>query len=1119
MNIEDFIKLTEGFGLILTEKDGDLIMNKNKFGSFRDDLEQHKDMIISFMRENKPALKKYIRDNPRKPFSFYKLSPLQEGLLFHGLYDNKSSSYVEQLCLDFPKDLDIHTFKKSWEYLMSQYTILRTGFHHKSLEVPVQCVYEGVALPITELDYSHYSSEEQQEKINVLESLDLSKGFDFTKAPLFRITLIKKKTEHYRMIFTNHHIILDGWSVSILIGQFMAYYNQLKEGNTITAPKVDSFKDYIDYIGQIPSYKSENFWREFLSDIESGSLLPFADKEISRNRSKVVLKKDELNFDKKFTKLIKKFAKKHRLTVNTIMQGVWGLLLSKYTGKSDAVFGVTVSGRPSDMEDAEHRIGLYINMLPLYCKLKSDERLINWLLGIQNSQLASREYQYSSLSHLQQLTNVQGELFDTILVYQNYPEASELSSIEGTLEISNADAKVQTNYPLTLSVAERETLHIGFSYNTLHLHSSSIEMMIKHFQYVLEQFVEASTETLIGGIGIVSSEERHELLEVFNDTSKDYSNHKTVVDAFEFHAANTPDSVAVVYQDEQLTYKELNEHSNRLANYLKDTYTLGTDDRVGVLLEPSLWNIISFLGILKTGAAYVPIDMSLPTTRKSFIINDTDLKVLIIESMNVLDVVDYEIPIYSIDLEFEDLQIGDSNSHNLDIEIAPTDLVYIIYTSGSTGNPKGVMIEHKGFKNIILYQKEFLELSADNGILQFAPLSFDASCAETFLALASGASLFIPTEKERMNVDLLIDLIEINGIDVVNLAPSYQALLKGRNISLKVLKSMGEPLNIPLAQSFQDQGIKVLNGYGPTENTIGITMSAQPILDNDLVTIGKPVANVQVYILGNNLELLPKGITGELYVSGIGVARGYVNAPELTKEKFITNPYVEDERMYRTGDLARWLPDGNIEFVGRRDNQVKIRGYRIELDEIEHALSKITGIKRSCVLAKEETDGNNNLVGYIVKENILEMDDIKTQLIAQLPEYMVPQLWVEMEEFPLTRNGKLDKKSLPEPGAFQGSRKKKVAPTNEIEEKLIVIWQNILSVENIGIEDNFFELGGHSLLAIRMVTNIIKELKEDIDVHVVFEHSTIKELSDYIQFQKIENNKIKSEAPKYKVEL
>ncbi|MBB6498037.1 non-ribosomal peptide synthase/polyketide synthase [Pedobacter cryoconitis] len=1038
--------------------------------------------------------------------SIYRLGGLQEGMLFHDLY-NEKGAFTEQLSCDL-MSLQTAAFIQSWESLVEQHSILRTGFNHDVFSLPVQCVYKEVSLPVTLLDYRNMSSDEQEEAIREYEQTDRRKGFNLESAPLIRICLIQLSDDKYRLIWSFHHILLDGWSIPVLLGELLSNYELLETGKALTQQPVDRYEDYIRYIEKKDKEHTAGYWRNYLAQVEEGCLLPFVGATVDRTRG-IGMKEGIMELDAVTTDRINNYAKQNHLTVNSVMQGVWAYLLYRYTGRQDVIYGVTVSGRPEDLPGIEAKVGLFINTLPLYIRLDHSDDITQWFQTLQQGQLENREYQYTTLNDIQRWTNIKGDLFDTSIVFQNYP-ISESDMQKGVaLEVSDVVVHPQTNYPLTINVITGRETSLLFVYNDELLDEPSVEMMMGHFRQVLLQLVEKEIKSW-SEVELLTPSEKELLLYTFNNKVVAYPHTQTLVDLFVQQAALRPESPALVFENRIWSYGELNERSGRLASYLR-TKGVKADVLVPVYLERSAEMVVAILGIMKAGGAYVPLDTEYPAERISYILKDTAASIVVTTADKVqhLSIIT-DVSLVSIDGDAE--LIGAYPFSIPQGEVKPEDLAYVIYTSGSTGQPKGVMVEHAGMLNHLYAKINDLHLNSSSVVAFTASYTFDISVWQLFSALLCGGVTIIYPSQLILEPVALMEKIDQNGVTILELVPSYLTAVLRENIAVKLEKLeyllvTGEAVSQPLlAQWFEHPDyarIPVINAYGPTEASDDIchyVMEKTPEQIN--IPLGSPIQNLQLYVFNNELNLCPVGVTGEICVAGIGVSRGYLNRPDLTAAKFITDPFHPENRMYRTGDLGRWLPDGNIEYLGRIDDQVKVRGFRIELGEIENVLQQYESISQAVVIVKADANGNKRLVAYLSAEAGYDKEIMLNWLKGLLPDYMVPSFFIKLAALPLTANGKIDKKALPDPDTNELLATAYAAPRNPLEEALAVIWQDMLGITRVGIYDNFFELGGLSLLVIGLVSVIKKELKVKLQVRDIFNYPTIDSLAAIMNTRK-----------------
>ncbi|MCB9251757.1 MAG: non-ribosomal peptide synthase/polyketide synthase, partial [Flavobacteriales bacterium] len=1053
----------------------------------------------NFLKLEKPSgiIKDLIED-------IYPLSGLQEGLLFHSLYNNNAGSYVEQLNCDI-RDLDIAVFQKSWDHILDSFSILRTGFFTKIFSDSFQVVYKKVSLPIYKEDLSQLNQEDQETFISDYLNKDIEKGFDMSLAPLMRISLFDLGSGLTRMTLTSHHILLDGWSFQILMESFLKAYDHYSENTYPLTKDSDNFRDYVDFIVGKEVKDSEQHWKKYLKEIEKPSLLPFVNESHNRNMGLGNYNSVKRSIDKEITKRIQNFVSDQHITVNTFMQGVWSILLHKYLQSDLITYGVIVSGRPESMKNVERKVGLFINTLVFKSEIEKDLESVEWLKKLQMEQVESRKYQYTPLSHVKEITGQKNDLFDTLMVFENYPVSDVVKAKKWSLRISNLKKSEHTNYPLTIVIGSSDVINLNFSFNSLLLTQRQTEKISDHFINVVHELLDKPSAG-VHQLQIMNAEEL-KLLNSFNNTKTTYPKDKTIVELFEQQVKKTPNQTALIYEQKRMSYEELNERSNRLAHYLiKQGVT--KDTLVPLCMERGMEMIVAILGILKSGGAYVPIDPQYPQQRIDYMLKDTGSNTFLVntDTINRLKLKGA--------IAIDKLDLSKQSSENPKQRSAPDSAAYVIYTSGSTGQPKGVVVEHRNVVSLAT-GGGFTSFKTTDTLLSTGAPTFDASTIEYWGMLLNGGKLVLSREENLLNhARLKSDILE-HWVTKMWFTSSWFNQLVDTDLELfKPLKTImvgGERLSPPHISKLRKKypEIELINGYGPTENTtFSLTHHITATDFETDIPIGKVLANREAYILDNLQQLLPVGVPGEIYLGGAGLSRGYLNNPELTKEKFITHPFSEDPeaRLYKTGDLGRWTEEGEIEYLGRLDDQVKIRGYRIELGEIESALEKTGRITASVVLSRKDQTGTNRLVGYVVKKKGSTKENIQKALEKLLPEYMIPQWWVELESIPLTPNGKVDKKALPEVDAEGQRSGSYVAPHNQTQQKLVEIWQGLLGVEKVGIEDNFFELGGHSILAMRLRSEIFRNLNLDVQIKDLFQYNTISELDAFLKSID-ENNK------------
>ncbi|NEZ84183.1 amino acid adenylation domain-containing protein [Clostridium botulinum] len=1019
--------------------------------------------------------------------NIYSLTPMQMGMLFHALKDEESSSYFEQSIFTLKGEIDLNIFERSFNKVIERYDILRTVFVYENVDKPKQIVFKERKARIGYEDISKLSNESKENYIENFISKDKEKGFNLGKDLLIKISILKVEKDKYEVVWSFHHILMDGWCLNIIMNDFFNIYSQLQEEKSIELPKVTPYIEYIKWLEDRKKLNNEGeeYWRNYLSCYENVARIPISAER--HKEEKYELKELKFAINKEKTKKLERIVKTERVTMNTIIQAVWGILLQRYNNIDDVVFGTVVSGRNANIEGIDRMVGLFINTIPVRIKTESGMSFVELIKEIQKLSLESSKYDYYPLAEIQSKTKLKNELINNIVVYENYYIDNSSINLNEKINkkfiMENMKSREETNYDLNLIIGPSEELNIKLSYNKKIYDDYIIEKISKQLALIIDTII-SNKNILVDEIEIIEEEEKNKILYEFNDTKVDYPKDKTIQELFEEQVEKTPNNIAVVFEDKKLTYRELNEKANSLGRLLRDK-GVKADSIVGIMVERSVEMIVGIMGILKSGGAYLPIDPSYPVERIEYMIEDAKIDILI-TSEEFINKVKFSKSIVNIK------EKSILKKDNLDIINKSSDLAYVIYTSGSTGRPKGVMVEHKSLINLCNYHNKKFNIKEEDKSTSYAEFSFDASVWEVFPYLIIGATIYIINENIKLDIIKLNKYYEKNNITISFLpTPICQQFMEVDNTSLRVILTGGDKLN-----NYKEKQISIINNYGPTEATV-LTTSYHVKSKVNNIPIGKPMYNQRVYIL-NNKKVAPIGVSGELCISGDGLARGYLNNPELTSEKFVDNPFEPGERMYRTGDLAKWLPDGNIEFLGRIDNQVKIRGFRIELEEIENRLLEYEGVKEAVVVAKEDKERSKYLCAYIVSNNKIDRNELKNYLLKGLPEYMIPSYFIELEKIPLTSNGKIDRRALPEPNRKMNIGIGYEAAGNELEEKLVKIWSEILEVNEIGINDNFFELDGNSLKAMMLVSKIYKELEVEVPLNDLFKAATIKELSKYI---------------------
>ncbi|MCK4258700.1 MAG: non-ribosomal peptide synthase/polyketide synthase, partial [Halanaerobiales bacterium] len=1021
----------------------------------------------------------------------YSLTPLQEGMLYHYLLDSNSSQHFEQSSFTIEGELNIDYLEKAWNCVIQNNEVLRTIFSWKELKKPVQLVLRRNPSKITVHDFTDFNKDDLVDRLNELKEQDRGEQFVLENGPNLRLQVCNLLENEFEIIFSFHHILFDGWCLGIIYRELFAIYLKLQQGMKISELNKSVHKHYREYINWLKNQdqkKAAEFWQEYLNGFTTQTNLPtdYHNKEMISNQDTKKLEKSS-----EFGKKLEGLAKELKVTVNTLLQTAWGLLLQRYNNNNDVVFGTIVSGRAADIQGIEEMVGLFINNIPVRVQCEWDQRVSELLKEIYQESIDRQEFETNSLPEIKAQSELSGEkisLFESLFVFENYPVDQSLNQMDVGFVVKDYDAFELTNYDLNIeAIYAGEILELKFGYNTERFKAETIERMMEHYENLLTDMVYHPNKQ-IKDIEILIDHEKEQILEGFNQTEYEYPKDKTILQLIETQVECTPDKIAVVFDDQKITYRELNTLGNRWGRILREK-GVAPDQLVGILVEPSLEMMIGIIGVLKAGGAYLPIDHKYPKQRIEYMLNDSKSQILLTQS-HLQELFSVEIEVICIDEMLNGPR--DEDLENLARVNKTKDLAYVIYTSGSTGQPKGVMIENRSLVNFCYWFNDYYQVTPSDRFTRYAGFGFDANISETFAPLIIGAETHILSDEIRLNLHRLNEYLEMNQITVTYL-PTQMAeqFMKLENHSLKVLLTGGEKL-----KSFVKQKYRFCNNYGPTESTVCTTcMEIDQEYKN--IPIGKPIYNHKVYVLDHNKNLQPIGIVGELCVSGIGLSRGYLNREDLTNEKFITNPFASGEKMYLTGDLVRWLPDGNIEYISRNDHQVKIRGFRIELGELESLLIGHSEIQETVVIDREDNNGSKYLIAYFVSNSDLARSEIRDFLLKKLPDYMVPSYFVQLDKLPLNAHGKIDKNALPNvDGNIEVTEY--VAPTNELQEKLAKIWSDVLEIERIGIKDDFFALGGHSLKGTYLVSNIYKEMNVEIPLSKLFENPTIEELAEYI---------------------
>jgi amino acid adenylation domain-containing protein len=1027
---------------------------------------------------------------------------IQEGMLFHYISNPDSKEYYEQLSLTLTGKVSPELVEKAWNAVVESNEMLRTIYRWEKLEKPIQIILKKLEVKVRFHDLSNLKEKDRRSELDRIKKDDINSYIDITNET-FRVLLCKISDEESEMIIGNHHIIYDGWSNGIILKEFLQAYKALSAGELPERVKKNRFQELIKWYKLQDKNSQKEYWSNYLEnyDINDDIFNGVSDaRELTCYSYKIT---DEL------CERTVNFARENKVSLSTVLYSIWGILLHKLNNTDDIVFGTTISGRNVDIKDVDEIVGLFINTIPLRIKINPGDTVGGIIFDADTSLEKRGRFENTSFIDIKEYCGLRPRqnLFNSIVVVENYPLDFKKMELDGLFKISDFSMIESTNFNMTLGIIPFNGIELNFKYCNCTVRDSLIRRLGEYFENILEIAVK-NKNTKVFDIEIISDEEKRRILGSFNNTDAEYMKEKTIHGLLEEQVKKTPDKTAVIFGDEKLSYRELNEKTNMLARTLRKR-GIRSDSIVGIMVERSVEMLIGIFGILKAGGAYLPIDPEYPEDRVNYMLEDSKANVLLTRKR-------YKegISFPGVVVNVDDKNEYDRDGSNLDASGSSGDLAYVIYTSGSTGKPKGAMIEHHSVINRIFWMNKAYPIDGNDVILQKTTYTFDVSVWELFWWSFVGAGVCLLENKGEKDPDVIIESIKKNNVTVMHFVPSmfnsflHYIEMKGNFEEIAGLKQIfcsGEALSVKHIEMFnritdKARHIKLINLYGPTEATVDVShYECRREEKTGVIPIGKPIDNIRLYIIGSNRELQPIGLAGELCISGVGLARGYLNKPELTEEKFIDNPFEPGKKMYRTGDLARWMPDGNIEYLGRMDFQVKIRGFRIELGEIESVLRKHTGVKDAVVTAKSvgNEGGDKKLVAYLVPkegETLIETQ-LREYLGEKLPEYMVPTVYVMMDEIPLTSSGKANIRALPEPEtADLRSKEEYVAPSTDTEKKLAEVWGKVLGIEKVSINDNFFNLGGDSILSIQVMA-LAKKNGLDLSIQQLFKYPTIRGLS------------------------
>jgi len=1018
----------------------------------------------------------------------YPLSPMQESILYHALLKPDSPAYHEQVIYHISGPIDVMVMKKSWQILFERHDVLRTVFVFEKVKRPLQAVLRQTNIEFDYHDMRQFSEDEQQSALKKFNQTDYANSFDLNNGPLMRMSVSQLNNETFVILWSLHHIIMDGWCVGLLLHEFTHIYIALQNNESDSLPAPPAYSRYIQWVEQQNQETAKNYWKKALAGYHQSVDLPGKRPPTDVEPETSNIKRLNYRLPTLLTTQLKQYSVAWQVTLGSIMQAAWAALLAKYNDCNDVVFGMTVSGRPANLAGVEGMMGVFINTIPLRLMISETATLQSLAEKVQARAIASEPYHYLPLSDIQQCNKLGNDLINHVLAFENYPTGQSRQ----IFDVTHIEKTETPPYDFNIIIEPGEHIDILLMFAPDQFHQSFVERIVGHLQALLSAGLTEHNPAL-RHIDILDEKEKHKLLQQFNNTSVALPKQVTWIDYFEQHATTHPDQIAVFDDSLSLTYQTLDQRANYLAHYLKTQYAIQAEQRVAVIIHRSHWLVQAFLGINKASAVYVPIDPDHPLDRQLDIIADAQCQLVLTDDPDNKRLQSkLAIPLISI-CQMEQSQIVPPAR-----DLTADPLSYIIYTSGSTGKPKGIMIEHHGVLNLALSYGDFATLNSHCRLTLFSSPAFDASIFEMAPALTNGAALVIVPDEMRYDCQQYCQFIYDMQVTHSYMPPALceQACqFHAELIKNTLILSGGDIL-----KNIGTGSVQVSNNYGPSEYSVAATCCMISTENAQApFPIGKPINNTEIFIINSQQQLCPIQVTGEICIAGEGLARGYWQQPEMTQQKFVAHPFKPNTRMYRSGDRGRWREDGQLEFLGRLDDQLKIHGHRIEPTEIESALLAHPDIQEAAVISKQ-THNNPMLIAFIVAHgDHLNKQALLNWLAKRIPKYMMPSQIHPCDTLARTHNGKLDRRALQQQ-ADQLLIPSDTSPPSTTTECVIAnIWQQVLSIESIKRYDNFFSLGGHSLTAMRVLSQLRNHFKKEIPLQLLFDQPILAELANAVE--------------------
>jgi amino acid adenylation domain-containing protein len=1046
----------------------------------------------------------------------YPVSRLQAGMLFHSAYSPETAIYHDIFSFHLRADMDVEKFRSSIREIGNRHPVLRTSFDLAEFSEPLQLVHAEIEVPLEVEDLRGLTAAQQQSAIREWAQREHRQSFDFKQAPLFRVQLHRRAADTFQFSFSFHHAILDGWSVAVLLTDLFRHYlgSLRKQPVTLPPTQPEAFQQFILLEREaIESAEQRRFWEEYLDEMTVNTLARLPMEKQADQAARVVQLCVPLSPE--LSQGSRQLAQSMGVPLKSVLLAAHVRVMGLLCGTDDVVTGVVANGRPEE-EGGDRAVGLFLNTLPQRTKLPGG----TWrdlVRAVYESEQKLLPYRRFPLVEIQKSKGGR-QLFETAFYFVHFHVTQTLAGVGG-LECLDAEFYEETNFPLMANFSldpQNLQVHLRLIYNPVQLSAAQVELMGHYYVAALEQ-MSARPAGRYETVSLLTRVEQQQIVAEWNETGAEYPP-ADLQELFESQVRSSPQAIALVCDGEQLSYEDLNCRANQVAWYLREQQ-VGPEVLVGICMDRSVEMVVGLLGVVKAGGAYLPLDPDYPADRLRYMVKDAQPVVLLTKERFQERLSDVA-PARIVCLDRDHAQIGRRSIGNVPHAGSPTNLAYVIYTSGSTGLPKGVMVDRQSLANFLQSMKSEPGIRPGEALAAVTTLSFDIAGLELYLPLIAGGLIVLIGRETARDAHELHQMLIQHSVTMMQATPTMWSMLdldgwRPRS-GFKILCG-AEALDKELAGKLVAHGVPAWNLYGPTETTIWSCMKR--LQDSDAVTIGRPIANTRVYVLDHFQQPVPKGVSGELYVGGSGVSRGYFNRSALTAERFVPDAFGKQpgSRLYRTGDLVRFRADGELEFLGRVDQQVKIRGFRIELGEVEKALSAHEAIQQAAVSVRSGTNGEKRLVAHLVmkeqscaeggKDDRQTSCELREYLLQRLPEYMIPNQYVVLQAMPLTLNGKVDRKQLPEPDPSLRSQERPfIAPHTKLEQALAGIWMEVLGLEKVSANDSFFDLGGDSLLVSRMVAKIHSAFAVHIPIRTIFLTPTIQKIAAAVKAQRAKQN-------------